>query len=115
MLQQLTQHVNAQAEMIKAKQIEMQSKAEIEKYRADSDRELKMLQLLVQRDIAEIQTKAQDSTERLKLAADLDKEMHVSAHEVGMQAQEHKHALELEKVKSATLAKKQNAKPKPKK
>lgn len=42
--------------------------------------------------IAEISTKAQQLSERFEFVADLVQKLHVSAHETGMQAQEHDHA-----------------------
>jgi hypothetical protein len=42
--------------------------------------------------IAEISTKAQQLSERFEFIADLVQKLHVSAHEAGMQAQEHDHA-----------------------
>jgi hypothetical protein len=69
------------------KQWQMQTELEIEKMK----HQLEIAKLDNQRAIAEIQTKAQIATERASQLAEVEKELHGSAHEAAMQAAEHQH------------------------
>ena len=94
-LTQAHQALNAYAQKLEqekqGKVVETQGRIQIEQFRAQKEFELKALQLEVQRDIAEISTKAQDLRERAKLDADLDKQLHVSAHEIALQKDDQAH------------------------
>jgi hypothetical protein len=79
-LQQLVQQLNQEKA---AKMWEMGSKLEIEKIHSDT-----------QKAVAEINTKAQLLSERLKALEDLQADFHQMAHEQGMSAQEHQQDLQ---------------------
>jgi len=107
-LQQLTQAhqaLNAYAQKLEqekqGKVIETQGRVQIEQFKAQKEYELKALQITAQRDIAEITTKAQDLRERMKLDASLDEALHVSAHEVGMQAHQQAHERDMAEKQAA--------------
>jgi hypothetical protein len=92
---QAHQALNAYAQKLEqekqGKVVETDARKEIEMFKAQKEYELNVLKLEVQRDVAEITSKYQDARERMKLDADLDKQQHVSAHERGLQAEEHAH------------------------
>jgi hypothetical protein len=96
---QAHQALNAYAQKLEqekqGKVIETDARKEIEMFKAQKEYELNVLKLEVERDIAEITTKAQDARERMKLDANLDEQMHVAAHELGLQAhqQAHEHSI----------------------
>lgn len=93
--QLLTQALQHEIQLRETKQVEMSSKADIEKAKIDANERIEILKLTVQRDIAEITTKAQDARERMKLDAALDQSLHVAAHEVATTAGDRQHAKEL--------------------
>lgn len=76
----LMQEVQKLSNMIETKQVEASNKLEIEKLRMDT-----------QITIAEIGTKAQNTSERAQMFVEIWKELHGSAHEIGMQAQDQAH------------------------
>lgn len=78
--QQLQQVVADQQRVIDAKQIEAGSKEKV----ADMDNKVKVL-------IAEIQTKSQESQTRMEMEKEIWKELHGSAHELGMAVTQQKH------------------------
>jgi hypothetical protein len=100
--QQQLQQLDALAKQLQqekdAKVVENQTKKEIaaaqeetKKAIAMAQEETKRLQLINQRQIAEITTKAQDARERQKLDAELDSDLHVAAHEVALQKDQQAH------------------------
>jgi hypothetical protein len=94
-LQQHAQALNAYAQKLEqekqGKVVETQGRVQVEQFKAQKDFELAMFKLEVQRATAEYAAKTQDARERMKLDADLDSKMHISAHELGMQAHQHAH------------------------
>ncbi|MCU1301954.1 MAG: hypothetical protein JWQ87_2238 [Candidatus Sulfotelmatobacter sp.] len=97
-LMQAKQHLqllNAYAQKLEkekeGKVIETQGRAQIAQFQEESKRAIALMQEETKRYVAEVSTKAQDVRERLKLGADLDKQMHVSAHEAATQAVDHTH------------------------
>ena len=110
-LQQTQQHLqalNAYATKLEqekqGKVVETQGRVQIEQFKAQKEYDLKALTLQTQRDIAEINTKAQDVIERRKLDASLDQALHVSAHEAGMQAADQAHQKDVAAQQAAVQA-----------
>lgn len=93
--EQLTKALEHEIKLRETKQVEMDSKKDIELAKIQSQTQIETMRLENQRAIAEIGAKSQDARERMKLDYDLDKQMHVSAHEMGMQADQQLHAKEL--------------------
>ena len=73
---QLTQHLNAALQTIEQKRIENDVKIAIAKLQSET-----------QVTVAEINTKSQESLERARMEQDIWKQIHDSAHDVGMAAQ----------------------------
>ncbi|HEY6018766.1 MAG TPA: portal protein, partial [Candidatus Paceibacterota bacterium] len=121
---QQRQALNAYAQQLEkekeGKVIENQAKVQIEAQKADIQLVIEKAKLETQLAIAEITTKAQNERERLKLEADLNAKLHVSAHEVGMQSQQQAHessmadkqadiqAMQAEQTHQQTLEQQQN-------
>ena len=82
--QLLSQALNQATEVVKTKQIEQQGKFAVEKLHSET-----------QITIAEIQTKAQNAMERAQMYTDIWKELHGSAHEIGMQKDQQAHEQDL--------------------
>jgi hypothetical protein len=78
--EQLTNTVNEQNQIIQQKQVEVQGRLEGEKLRAET-----------QLAVAEINTKAQQLSERLTFVGDMLKQFHAQAHEAGLDAQQQSH------------------------
>jgi hypothetical protein len=108
-LQQQNKQLDALAQQLQqekdGKVIDNQFKLEIAKMQEDTKR----LQLINQRQIAEIQTKAQDMRERAKLDAELDSDLHVSAHEAATQATEQDHQRSMAEQQHAQALEQQDA------
>ena len=107
--EQLTQHVNQLTQMIETKQVEQKGKFDTaqmqESYRIDIER----MKIEAQITIAEIQTKAQETQARLKLESDMFTKLHVSSHELGMQAEQQKHEASQNTQKQAVDLSKQSS------
>jgi hypothetical protein len=108
--QQHAQALNAYAQELEKKNKELQGekdakvvdneyKLKIETMRADADLTMKKLQIEAQVTIAEITTKAQEVTVRLKAENDIFRQLHDQAHEAGLQADAQAH--EAEQAKQA--------------
>jgi hypothetical protein len=100
-LQQQHEQLNAYAQQveeenkqykagIQAKQIDADSREAIEVARLQTQKEIEQMKIEAQFAVAEINTKAQDARERMKLEMDLNAKLsvqeHAQAHEVGMAA-----------------------------
>lgn len=95
---QLIQQVNVlsqqlqQAQMqIATKQVEQQGKFQIEQMKAQSDQVIQKAKIDAQIAMAEINTKAQVSTERAQMFHEVWTELHGSAHEMAMQRDQQSH------------------------
>jgi portal protein len=95
--QQLVQLAQDQKQTIDTKQVEMNAKIQIEKIHSDT-----------QIAVAEINTKAQQVSERIKALEDLMADFHSQAHDVGMQAQEQAHERQMAQM-AAQQAQQQQA------
>jgi hypothetical protein len=73
------------------KVLEQQTKIILQQMKNDNATAVQQLQNDIKVLIAEIQTKAQDESERRLLFREVDSENHSAAHEVGKQAMEHQH------------------------
>lgn len=112
-LQQAHQALNAYAQQLEkekeGKVVEQQGKVQMVQIQEQSKQAIAMMQEETKRLVAEITTKAQDARERAKLDADMDKTQHVSAHEAGMQAVEHRHTQQLAAQQAAVVQQTQAA------
>ena len=87
-LQEATQKINS-------KQIEMDSRMQIEQFKAHTDLMLAKAKIDAQVAIAEINTKAQNAMERARMYNEVWTELHGSAHELGMQQDQQAHQQQL--------------------
>lgn len=91
----LTKALQEAHQVITTKQIEQDGKMQIEQLKTQADKDITKMKIEAQVTMAEITTKAQDAMERARMYTDIWNELHGSAHERGMQAQEHAHAQDL--------------------
>lgn len=89
--QLLVQHVQDLTQQIETKQVEAKSKENIEQIKASTQMQLERMKIEAQIAIAEIETKAQNLQERAKYETDIFTELHGSAHEAAMQADQQAH------------------------
>jgi hypothetical protein len=90
----LVNEVKQLTQMIEQKQAEAQSKVDLEKLKLDYAVRLKQMDIDKALAIAEIQTKAQDRSERVGWQRQLVSDMNDHAHEAGMTAMQHGQNLE---------------------
>lgn len=105
--QQLTDALNQAQQVIDTKQVEMQSKAQIEQMKIQGNLELEKMKIEAQIAIAEIETKAQAINERIEFVNDLYSKLHDNAHEIGMQAHQQAHEKDLAAAQAQQSAEQQ--------
>lgn len=111
--QQHLQAINAYAQQLEkekeGKVVENQARMQIEQFKAQKEYDLKVLDLQVKREMAEIEAKIQDLSERRRLDADLDIKLHTSAHEEASRAQDRAHEHAIADKQAAIAAQSQSA------
>lgn len=89
MIQQMGQKLQEYEQERQGKILEKRGQLEIEQFKAAAARDLKLMDIEKSITVAEIATKAQHLEERIAFVEDMQKQIHMDAHEAQMQAQEH--------------------------
>lgn len=107
--QLLVQHLQEATQIINTKQVEQQGKLETVKLQEASAQTIEKMKLDAQITMAEINTKAQEASERMKWEREMWLELHGSAHEIGLQKDQQQHQQELAQQQQAAQAQGQQA------
>ena len=105
----LTKALQEAQQQIQTKQVETQGKTQIVQIQEQSAQTIEKMKLDAQIAIAEINTKAQSAIERSQMYNEIWKELHGSAHDAGMQAEQHAHEQAQAQAAQAAAAQSQQA------